>query len=196
MQLTDITNFLGITNTKASEEKPPVIPTFDPEKEGERKVLYKCTVPARVEKKSFSPKISRTMIVVVAVICLLLIIMQEFFLILVIASLVFISYVLAATPPEEVTYEITNHGINYAGQFYFWGDLKYFFFTQEEDAFVLNVDVRNKLPGRLFLTVRGEDKNQIHEIFQRYLPFLAERPQSFLDKAYSSIADKFDFEAK
>ncbi len=193
MELADITNFLGITNTKLKEAKPPIKPEFDIKEEDERKSLYSCTVPARVTKKLATPKITKTMIVIAIVGALLLAIMGEYFLILVIASLVFIKYVLSATPAEKITYSITNHGVNYAGQGYLWSDLKHYFFTEEEGVDILNVDVKDGLPARLFLTVKEGDKTKLHEIFQQYLPYLDKPPQSFIDKAYSSVADKFDF---
>lgn len=194
MQITDVSNFLGITNTKESEANPPEKPGFDPEKEGEKKVLLKWTAPGRVVKKGVSQKSLRSMLVVFSVIALLLIIMQEFFLILVIASLIFISYILSATPPEDINYEISNHGVDYNGQFYYWSDLKQFFFTGAGGVDTLNVDITNGLPGRLFLTVKSGDREKLHEIFARYLPYLEEAPHTVFDKAYDKIIGKFDFE--
>lgn len=194
MNIADVTNFLGVTNTKEAEPKPPVMPGFDPEKEGERKTLHKWTAPGRAVKKGLSQKTTRSMIIIFSVVALLLIIMQEFFLILAIASLIFISYILSATPPEDITYVISNHGVDYNGQFYSWGELKHFFFTSDGEMDTLNVDVTNALPGRLFLTVKPGDKEKLQETFSKYLPFLEEAPRTILDKAYDSVAGKFDFE--
>ena len=176
MQLTDVTNFLGMTSTKSQEAEPPTKPVFDIVAEGEKRVFHRWTARARAPKKVFDKSVIRKLLVVVGVVGLLLIIMQEFFLILVIASLVFISYVLAATPPEEVEFEVSNHGVVYAGQFYYWNALKHYFFTQEEGQDILNVDMIASLPGRLYFTVYPGDKEKLDDVFGRYLPKLKAAP--------------------
>ncbi|MFA6981542.1 MAG: DUF5673 domain-containing protein [Patescibacteria group bacterium] len=194
IKVTDVTNFLGVTNTKELEPELPVKPGFDLEKEGERKILHKWTAPGRANKRNISPKSLRSLMIIFSVVALLLVIMQEFFLILAIASLIFISYILSATPPENINFEISNHGVDYNGQFYSWGDLKQFYFSKDGNTETLNVDVKSGLPGRLFLTIKDGDKEKLQEIFSRYLPFLEEAPRSVLDKAYDSVVGKFDLE--
>lgn len=192
MKLTDVTNLLGVTSTKDAEPELPSKPTFDPEKEGDRKILLRWTAPGRASKKALSEKTIRSMIIIFSVVALLLVVMQEFFLIIAIASIIFISYILSSTPPEDIHYEISNHGINYNGQFYSWGDLKQYFFTSEDNFETLNVDVLNGLPGRLYLTIKSGDKEKLQEIFSRYLPYLEKAPQNVFDRAYDSVIGKFE----
>jgi hypothetical protein len=196
MQISDVTNFLGMTNTRSQDATPPVKPEFDLAMEGDRKVLYSWTAPARTPLKGFNKKFLRMAVVAAVVVSLLLILMQEFFLILVVASTVFISYVLAATPSEEVACEVSNHGVKYAAQFYLWSELSHYFFTYSGDVQILNVDVKEGLPGRLFMTIPVGDGKKIGEIFGKYLPFLSEAPKTVIDKAYDYVLGKFDFESK
>jgi len=192
MQLTDVTDFVGLTNTRAHKPTPPDNPKFDVEKVGEKKILYAWKAAARTQKKGVDKKFLRTLFIIAVVVALFLITMQEYFLILVIASLIFISYILSVTPPEEVKYEISNHGVNYDKQFYYWSDLKQYFFTTNAEGDVLNVDVKEGLPGRLFLTVRPGDKNKLHELFGKYLPFSEEMPGKLMNKAYTTMISKFN----
>ncbi len=197
MNIYDVTNFLGVTNTKDKEPNPAANPRFNLETAGEKKTLYKWEAPSRIQKKGFDQKTVKTMLIIFSVVALLLIIMQEFFLILVIASLAFVSYILTATPPETLTFELSTHGVNYSGQFYYWNDLKSFFITQNDDgSFMLNIDVLNQLPGRLFMIIKSEDKEAIREIVNRYLPEMEGPPTTVLDKAMNSVKDKFDLSGK
>lgn len=194
MKFTDVTNLLGITTPQAQNVETPTKPKFDLEKEGEKKVLYKWTTDARhtPDKLKVDPKRNKTLLIIGVVIVFFLAIIQEFFLILVIASIIFIKHVLSATPPEKITYMVTNHGVDYAGQFYYWNELKHFFFTKDAHGETLNADVENKLPARLFLTINPGDKTKLEKIFGSYLPLLEKKPEDFIDKTYASIVDKLD----
>ena len=192
MELTDITNFLGITDTKSKEPEPAETPSLDIEKLGEKKTLHEWKAPLRTPLKAFGGKLKKNLLIVAIVIGLFLLLIGEYFIILVIASIVFIGYILAATPPEEVTYELTTHGVNYADQFYYWHELGAFFITEEEDTPILNINVKDKIPARLFLTLNKGDKDKVREICQKYLPYLKEKPETFLDKAYKKVTSKLD----
>jgi len=177
MQLTDITNFLGFTDTKSKEPNPAANPVFDPEKMGEKEDLYSWEAPLRTQLKGFGGHLKKNLLIIAMVMGLFLLLIGEYFIILVVASVVFIGYILTATPPENVKYEITSHGINYVGQFYYWNELGNFFLTQDNGVPVLNIDVKDKIPARLFITLKEGDE---------------EKPESFMDKAYKKITDKLD----
>lgn len=192
MQLTDITNFLGFTDTKSKEPNPAANPVFDPEKMGEKEDLYSWEAPLRTPLKGFGGHLKKNLLIIAMVMGLFLLLIGEYFIILVVASVVFIGYILTATPPENVKYEITSHGINYVGQFYYWNELGNFFLTQDNGIPVLNIDVKDKIPARLFITLKEGDDGKIKEICNKYLPYLEEKPESFMDKAYKKITDKLD----
>lgn len=195
-QLTDITNFMGFTNTKAKEPEPADNLKFDPEKLGEKKTLHKWQAPLRTPLKAFGGKLSKNLIIIGVVVALFLLLIGEIPIILVFASIIFIGYVLAATPPETVEYELTTHGIKYIDRFYYWNELGAFFFTEKptEGAkyIILNIQIKDSVPARLFITVLPEDKEKVKEICNRYLPFLKEPPETALDKAYKKVTAKLD----
>lgn len=193
MKLSSIANYLGIKGFNQPTIDPPVNPNFDLEKAGPRKVLLSWEGLARPEKKWFTQKFIRTALVVLVIVGLLLVLMQEFFLIIVIASVIFFVYALSHASPEIIKYEISTHGVTYNGRIYYWNDLKYFFFSISTSPEVLVIDTKEPLPGRIFLTFKPEQKEQLKELLLQYLTYLDQEPQTFLDKAYKNIADKFSF---
>jgi hypothetical protein len=192
MKLSDATNYLGITSAKPKVE-PAETTILNRDNLGPKEVYLQWEAQSRVHKKGFNKKMTRTMIVIGVVISLFLAVMGEFFLILVIGSIIFVSYVLSTTPPENVIYQISSHGIMYGEQMFYWDQLKQYFFSYSTGQELLCVDTKVSLPGRLFLTTRSEDKEKIKEILSRYLPFLKEEPVTVMDKAYKSFVDKFNF---
>jgi hypothetical protein len=118
--------------------------------------------------------------------------MQEFLLIVVIASAGFLYYMLSKSPAKEVKHEVSNHGLMYAGEnFYYWYELKQFFFKSDVGGTILCVDTVEKLPGRIFLNINPVDKDKLKEIFSKRLVFLEEEPKNFVDKMYGSAISKF-----
>lgn len=189
MQITDITNFLGITNTKSKEPEPSAKPVFDPEKEGERKVLHRWETYSRTQKK-IDKKLLKTLLVISVVVFLLLIVVKEFWLILVVVSILFLYYMLTVTSPDRVTHEILNHGVIFAGEYYSWVDLKNYFFAVRDSTEVLCINTVEPLPGRLYFLVNPGEKEKVKEIVGRYLPFLEEEPKTFIDKMYDSASKR------
>jgi hypothetical protein len=192
MQLTDITNFIGITDTKTKEPDPAEKPSVKLEELGEKKTLHKWKAPLRTPLKAFGGKLKKNLLIVAIVMGIFLLLIGEYFIILVIASIVFIGYILAATPPQEVTYELTTHGVDFVDQFYYWHELGPFFITEDDGTPILNVNVKDKIPARLFLTLNKGDTEKVREICQKYLPYLKEKPETFMDRAYKKVTSKLD----
>jgi len=183
VQKTPVTQ--GTDNASAEEFNPHEV-------YGKKKIFQVWEALARSHKKGMSLKLSRSFMMIGIVIALLLVIMQEFFLLFVIASLIFISNVLAKVPPEKVKYEISNHGILYGTDMYYWKDLKQFYFDEIDGLDLLVVDTRIALPGRLYITLQAGSKDKLQAYLDERLIFLESPPQTFLDKGYASVVDKFD----
>lgn len=195
MQIQDVTSFLGLTRRR---ESPKVDETAskkpDPAAYGEKIVEYTWNAPSWVLKE-VSPKTARTIIVIAIAVSLLFALMQEFPLILVIVSAGFLYYMLTKLPVLQVTHEVSTRGVYFAGQqFYYWSELRDFFFKQEEKSLTLCIDTVEKLPGRLFLNIQPSDKEKIKGIFSKRLLFLEEEPKDFVNKMYSSAISKFSLD--
>lgn len=196
MQIKDITSFIGLTRKKETPVPTDTIsvPQIDPKSYGEKLVEHTWTAPNRIVKE-MSPKSAKTLIVIAVSVSLLFALMQEFLLIVVIASAGFLYYMLSKSPATEVKHEVSNHGVWYAGeQFYYWHELKQFFFKSDGGGTVLCVDTIEKLPGRLFLNIDPADKDKLKEIFSKRLVFLEEEPKGFVDKMYGSAISKFSLD--
>ena len=198
MRFTAITDYVGITNSRKNGPVPPTQANspVDIESLGEKKIFMSWRSASRPEKKAFGQKFLRTGIVIGIVVSLLLVIMQEFFLILVVASIIFITYILSSSPVEVTAHEISSHGIKTGETFYYWQELKQFFFTTSSDMEFLAVDTKNKIPGRLFMSFEPAEREHIKELLSQHLLFLEEEPKSFIDRTYYRILDKFDFGGK
>jgi len=191
MQIKDITSFVGLTRKK---EPSIAVPQVDPKSYGEKLIEHTWTAPNRIVKE-MSQKSAKTVIVIAVSVSLLFALMQEFFLIIVIASAGFLYYMLSKSPATEVKHEVSNHGVSYAGeQFYYWHELKQFFFKNDGGGTMLCIDTVEKLPGRLFLTIDPADKEKLNEIFSKRLVFLAEEPKGIVDKMYGSAISKFSLD--
>ena len=136
----------------------------------------------------------KTLIIIAVVISMIFILMQEFLLVVLIASIVFMSYIIRATPAENLKYELNTHGVSYAGTLYYWYDLSRFFFKSTAGSEILCVDTKSGIPGRLYLTLNPGDREKVKEIAQKYINFLEVEPKTFVDKAYDSVLDKISFE--
>lgn len=186
LKIASITSFLGFT----SKKEQPGTPSFSPETAGEKVVLMEWLSEARPETRGLSKRLTRTFTIIGVVLGLLLIIMQEYFLILVVASMIFISNAISKAPAEKVRIQVSTHGVSYGDTFYYWNELKRFFFYEGGKMAVVAVDTRESLPGRLFLSYAPESKEKIKEILSQHLQYLEKEPATFFDKAYTSVIDK------
>ena len=196
MQIKDVTSFLGITK-KTPEPVPSSrdeIKDVDPRSYGEKLIEYSWTAPSRVVKE-IPPKTIRTLMVIAISVSLLFALMQEFLLIVVIASIGFLAYMLTKIPAVEVRHELSTHGLLYAGeQFYYWHELKQFFFKEGDGVAVTCIDTVESLPGRLFVNIDPADKEKIKEILSKRLVYLEEEPKTFADKIDGSAVSKFSLD--
>ena len=192
MQLKDVTSFVGLTKKKEEPVSPSqAVVKPDPSMYGEKVLEHSWTAPNRIVNQ-MSQKSAKTIIVIAVSVSLLFALMQEFLLIIVIASAGFLYYMLSKSPATEVTHEVSTHGLWYAReQFYYWYELKQFFFKGADDGLFLCVDTVERLPGRIFLNISPTDREKLKELFAKRLLFLEEEPKGFIDKAYGSAVSKF-----
>ncbi len=196
MKLTDITDFLGFTDTKRAQGLEPEKGKIDRDDLGPRKVLLAWEGAPKVTKTSVDPRYKKTIMIIGGVIAFLLFLMHEFLLILVIASVYFISQALANNPVGIFKYEVSTHGIAVNGKLYYWDEMLRFFFSGHFGDEYLAVDLKEGLPARLIIGFKKEDRKKIIEALNKYIIYLEEEPLTFVDKAYKQVIDKFDLEKK
>jgi hypothetical protein len=197
--LSGVSRYLGVSNLLPLSAKPSSAPDeeeFDPKTLGPKKVFMSWETPSRPQLKSKNRKFNRTFIIIGIVLGLLLAAMQEIMLIFLVASVVFINYALSKSNPDKVSIEISNHGIMYSGAMYYWHQMRRFFFKEDSGESILMVDLYATIPGRLFIIYSSKDRVKLKTYLEEKLSYLEEAPRDFLDKAYDSVSDKFDFEGK
>ena len=196
MPITDFTDFLGLTQTKKNRPIGAGSLDVDVKALGPKKILLSWEARPRKVVTTIDPKLKKTLTIIGIAVGLLFVAMGELMLILVVFSAFFITQAIARTPMQTFNYEISTHGISISGQFYYWNELTRFFFSSAFGAEVLSVDTREGLPGRLIITFVKKDKKKLIEILNTHLPYFEEEPLNFVDKAYTGILDKFDFQRK
>lgn len=164
---------------------------FDPDKLGPKKVYLSWEALARPKSSGKTTKFSRTMIIIGIFLGLLLVLMQEYALILLIASLIFVNEAIKKSAPQTVKHEISTHGFNYAGQMYYWHQLRRFFF---QDNNILCIDTYDIFPGRLFVLYSGKDQKEIRESLEKHINYVEEMPKTSFEKAYDSVMNKLNLD--
>ncbi len=196
MNPSDITDFIGITDTKKSQAVEPEKGKFDRDELGPRKVLMTWEGKPKASVTQLDPRYIKTITVIAVVIVFILLLMKEYSLILVVASLFFISRQISKNPLEKFKYEISTHGINISGQMYYWDEMVRFFFAQHFGDEYLAVDLKEGIPSRIIMGFKRGDREKIVETLNKYVQYLEEEPLNFVDRAYKSVIDKFDLEKK
>lgn len=164
-------------------EKPKVV---------ELKTLLSWKSPARPFKKR-NREYFTTIGAIVFLLAVILLFLKEWLLIAVIIALMFVAYVLASIPPEEVEHKITTRGIVTGNRTYVWDDLSKFWFSQRWKQTILNVETKLRFPGQLLLLLGDTNKDKVKEILGKYLSF--EQPETtWMDNAAEWLAKKVPLE--
>lgn len=157
------------------------------------KTFVTWVAPARPFRKK-----DRSYFTTIAIIAVLLILIsllaREYILIGVLFAVVFVIYVLAFVPPEDVEYKISTQGITIGGHFYFWVDLDSFWFTKKEGQDILNITTNLRFPGRLMILVNSDNVENIKKIIAKYLPFHEIAPKNLMDDLAESLQKHFPME--
>lgn len=171
------------------------------ETEGERasvvrpeplRVLLTWKAPIRPFKKR-SREYFSTIGAIVFLVGVILLFLQEWFLIAVIVALVFVAYIMATIPPEEVEHRITNRGIVTGGKTYRWERLGRFWLDEKLGKKILYFENMAGFPGRLTFLLGETPPEQVREMLSEYL--LSEEPEeTWADKASQWLSQRIPLE--
>ncbi|MBW6441617.1 hypothetical protein K0B04_01750 [Patescibacteria group bacterium] len=194
MKLPSLTKFLDIKDPRESLG-PSKIEEIDRDSLGPKEVFMSWEETVSLgEKTPISKRFSRPIMIIGIFVGLLLLIMQEFFVILIIGSLIFFVQAIMKMAPENIKYELSNHGILINDDLYYWDKLRRFFYITREGSEVLAIDTVLGFPGRIYIHFNPEDKEKIKEVINRYLHFLEAEPRTFLDNTYDKVVQRFSFQ--
>lgn len=183
-----------VSNTPTQSEEVQALSDDQKYPERDRKVLHKWEAKTTPTKTQLNNRATRTYIVMGIIISVVLVAMQEFLLIFAILSLIFVKYILYKTPTSIISYELTNHGLIYDGKLFYWYKFKHFFISRIDGADVFVLDLKNEIPGRLYLTIIPQDKEKIKTIIEDHVFYLKEEPKTFADKSYDLLISKLNLD--
>lgn len=157
------------------------------------KELLVWKAPARPFKKR-NKEYFTTIAAIVFLLIIILFFIKEWLLIGVIISLLFVSYVLATVPPEQVEHKITTRGITTGGKTYKWEIFTRFWFSKKWDHQTLHLETALVFPRQLQLILKGKSKEEVKKIVEKYLVF--EKPKTTtMDKAAKWLQEKVPLES-
>lgn len=145
------------------------------------KTLLEWKAPSRVFKKQ-DKEYFTTIASIAILIAIILLFFKEWLLIMVIVALVFVTYVMATVPPEEVKHKITNKGVTTGGKNYDWDDLTGFWLGEKHQQKILFVETKVKFPRRLILLLGATNESEVKKTLSEYLSY-EEPEKTWMDKA-------------
>ncbi|MBD3279650.1 MAG: hypothetical protein GF390_02985 [Candidatus Pacebacteria bacterium] len=158
--------------------------------EAERTVL-EWRAPSRPFQKK-NRQYFTTVAVIGLLISLILFFAGQFLPIAVVVSVVFLVYVLAVIPPNQVTNKITTYGIRVEDNLYYWDELGRFWFEDKAKQRLLQIETI-RFPGRITLLLNNITEEQLTEILTEVL--LQEKPeQTFYEKTADWLKEKIPLE--
>jgi len=158
----------------------------------ELRSLLKWQAPVRPFKKR-DKEYYTTIAAIVFLLAVILFFLKEWLLIAVIVALMFVAYVLATVPPENVAHEITTRGVVTGGKQYKWEELKRFWFSEKWKERILHIDTRLNFPGRLMMLLGDKKEIDIKRLLEKYIEF--EIPEeTFMDRSAKWLSEKVPLE--
>jgi len=157
------------------------------------KDLLVWKAPARPFKKR-SKEFFSTVAAIVFLLVVILFFIKEWLLIGVIIAFMFVSYVLATVPPEEIEHKITTRGVKTGEKFYKWQFFTRFWFSQKWGSEILHVETALVFPRQLQLLLKDKKQDEVKKVMEKYLLF--EKPKkTSLDKAAQWLQEKVPLES-
>lgn len=144
--------------------------------------------PFRKRNKQFFT----TVLVIALLLSLILFFSGQYLPIAMVFSVVFLNYVLAVIPPNEIKHSVTTFGMNVEGNLYYWQELGRFWFDKKYGSLTLHVETA-RFPGRLTLVLPKEKKKEVTEILSEVL-LQQKPPLSTFEKIAKWMQEKFPLE--
>lgn len=112
----------------------------------------------------------------------------------VVASLVFLSFALALTPPENFQYRISTEGIMVEDHFFLWKELYDFYFKKRNGMDVLHIRTYAMIPGELTLTLGNMTEEHVKQVLLPYLPYREYVKPTMMEKSADWLSKNFPLE--
>jgi len=101
-----------------------------------------------------------TVFAILVLVSIILFFAKETFLIVALAGALFLYYVLATVPPQNVTNKITNRGVYFGQLFYPWANLATFWFGKSLDSHAIFFETYLKFPRQVSLIIDKKESKK------------------------------------
>src|SRR3990167_10635508 len=119
---------------------------------------------------------------------------SEFFLVGVILAIMFVVYVLATHPPNNIEHKITNMGITSGGRAFLWEELDSFWFEKRGEDRLLMVQTDLHFPTRLIMLLTNVSERTLLELLEKHLHFHPSPVHTLFDKWAQTLQKRINFE--
>lgn len=112
----------------------------------------------------------------------------------VIIALVFITYVLALSAPENIEHSITNMGIISGGRAFLWEELDSFWFDKRGEDRLLIVQTKLRFPTRLIILLTAVSERTLLDMLEKHLHFHQGPVHTLFDKWALFLQERINLE--
>src|ERR1700722_776514 len=125
---------------------------------------------------------------------IILFLFSQYLLMALVFSLAFLAFTLAAVPPGNLYYRISNQGIRIEDHYFIWDELYDFYFLQHYGQEVLHIRTKDYFPGELTIVLGDVPVQQVKSVLLRFLPFREYVKPTFVEKAGNWLEKNFPLE--
>jgi uncharacterized membrane protein YdbT with pleckstrin-like domain len=149
--------------------------------------------PGRPFKKR-SKQFYLTALLIMLLVEVILFLFAQYLLMVVVLSLVFVAFALAAVPPKDFHYRISDEGIMIEDGFFIWRELYDFYFKDRDGVKTLHLGTHAFLPGELIVTLGDMDEEKVKDALIPYLPYREYVKPTFVEKSADWLTKNFPLE--
>jgi hypothetical protein len=157
------------------------------------RTLLSWKAPGRPYKKR-SKSYFASMLLIALLVEVILFLFSQYALMAVVASLVFLSFSLALTPPGNFQYRISTEGVMVEDHFYLWEELYDFYFKKRHGSDVLHIRTYAVFPGELTLTLGDMTEEHVKHAILPHLPYREYVKPTMMEKSADWLSRNFPLE--
>lgn len=144
--------------------------------------FFSWEAPVRAYKKK-SAGVLRFYAAIAILLSLIVVFFREYILVIPIWAVMFLTYVLTITPPNNIRHTFTKFGIQSAGNTYLWEDLSHFYFIKKFDYYIAVIFSKYEYDVPLYLVITDEKTQEavLHHLSD-HLIYMEEPQKTLTDK--------------
>lgn len=161
----------------------------------EVQTLLSWVAPGRPFRKKHKSYFASVLLIALLV-EVILFLFSQYALMAVVISLVFLTFVLATTPPANFHYRISTEGIMVEDHFFLWKELYDFYLKKRNGINVIHIRTEAFLPGEITLTLGDLDPEHVKQVLLPYLPYREYVKPTFTEKSADWLEKNFPLEKR